>query len=259
MSDIVVMVDCPRCCQRKPADTYNPHICVDCAKAENSRYTYIRNHQDNWIAAAEDAGLDVWLRQPGETEWEYTVWCAYRDSYPGKKPSYSEVARQLNTTTNVVKKAAQRWTFQARMQAWIAECDRVTMMQRHSEILDMNADHINMSRKLREKLNTAIDLVEPAALKPSDIVALAKLAADMERKAQTDTMAQEDMQRELARGAENPELKKSPTKQNDLGEVVQILLQAGALGSVTQIGVRETREVVVADGNGQMIRHIEES
>ena len=116
-----------------------------------------------------------------------------------------------------------------------------------------------MSRKLREKLNTAIDLVEPAALKPSDIVALAKLAADMERKAQTDTMAQEDMQRELARGTENPELKKSPTKQSDLGEVVQILLQAGALGSVTQIGVRETREVVVADNSGQMIRHIEES
>ena len=56
---------------------------------------------------------------------------------------------------------------------------------------------------------------------------------------------------------ENPELKKAPTKQSDLSEVVGILLKAGALGDITQIGVKQTEtkttttQVVVQDDAGQ--------
>jgi len=198
------------------------------------------------MAAAADAGIDLWLRQPAETQWEYTVWTAYRDSYPGRKPSYQVVAQQLGTTYNVVKKVAQRWSFQARMQAWIAECDRVTMVQRRDEIINMNAEHIDMAQRLRNKLSAAIDLVDPAALKPGEIATLAKLSADLERSARTDTIAQDDLRVALLKDTDNPELKKSPTKQNDLSEVIGILHNAGVLGTITQIGVRETttREVV---------------
>lgn len=255
-NELVEMIVCAHCGQSKPADSRDRHLCEDCVRAENSRYTYLRMHQGDWMAAAQDAGLEVWLQQPGESQWEYTVWMTYRDSYPGKKPSYSDVARQLGTTYNVVKKIAQRWTFPTRMQAWIVECDRVTMQQRRSEILAMNAEHVSMAQRLRDKLSAAIDMIEPAMLKPSDIASLAKLSADMERKARVDTEAQEDMLRELSQGVENPELKKSPTKQNDLAEVVQILMSAGALGDVTHIGVREvtetktTREVVARGESG---------
>ena len=239
------VVKCPRCGQEKTADSRNPHMCVDCAKAENSRYAYLRAHQDDWMAAAADAGVDVWLQQPGETQWEYTVWVAYCDSYPGQKPSYQAVAKQLGTTYNVVKKVAQRWTFTARMQAWITECDRVTMAQRRQEILNMNAAHIDMAQRLRDKLSVAIDSVDPATLKPSDIATLAKLSTELERKARVDTIAQDEMRVELLKDTENPEMKRSPTKQSDLSDVVGILLQAGVLGNNLQVGIRETREVVV--------------
>jgi ribosomal protein L32 len=248
----VEMVHCPRCGQFKPAHHIDKHLCIDCVNAENNRVTYYRQHQEDWIANAKENGVDLWLQQPGETQWEYTVWTAYRDAYPGKKPSYGDVARQLNTTYNSVKKIAQRWTFQLRMQAWMKYCDEITMQQRRQEIIDMNKEHVDMAAKLRTKLGAAIEAIDPLSLKPGEIASLAKLASEMERKARVDTIAQEELRRDLMVDTENPDLKKSPTKQTDLSEVVGILLKAGALGDITQIGVRQTQttEVVVRDSDG---------
>jgi hypothetical protein len=168
------------------------------------------------------------------------VWSAYRDSYPGKKPTYNQVAEQLNTSYNVVRKISQRWSFPARMQLWMTEVDRITMLQRKEEILSMNKEHIDMATKLRDKLGTAINAIDPATLKPSDIASLMKLSTELERKARLDTEAQEELRNNLLVDTNNPELKKAQTKQTDLGEVLQILVKAGAL-----VGIRETREVVV--------------
>lgn len=252
--EVVRIIECPRCGQHKMMARKSPHLCVDCEKVENTRITYYRQHQDNWMDVAKEAGLDLWVQQPGETQWEFTIWTVYRDSYPGKKPTLGDVARQLNTTYNVVKKVAQRWSFPVRMQAWMQECDKITLMQRRQEILDMNKDHVDMAAKLRAKLSTAIDSIDPAALKPGEIASLARLAADMERKARVDTISQEEMRRDMMLDTENPELKKSPTKTNDLSEVVGILLKAGALGDITTIGVKETKttQVVVGDSDGNM-------
>lgn len=260
--ELVELIQCPKCGQAKPADQRDRHMCVDCARAENNRYSHLRMNQGDWMAISKDAGIDVWLQQPGETQWEYTVWCAYRDAYPGKKPSYGDVAKQLGTTVGVVRKIAQRWTFQARMQAWIVECDRITMEQRRAEILQMNAEHVSMAQRLRDKISVAIDSVVPETLKPSEISTLMKIATDLERKARLDTVEQDEKFRGALVDTENPNIKHSPTKQDDLGEVVKILLNAGALGSVTQIGVRETttttREVVAKDGDGNEALIIEE-
>lgn len=241
---------CPRCGQPNEQSKSSPNMCVECEKAENSRITYYRQHQEDWIANAKENGIDLWLQQPGESQWEFTVWTAYRDSYPGKKPTYSSVAQQLDTTYNVVKKIAQRWTFQLRMQAWMKYCDDLTMQQRRQEIIDMNKQHVDMASKLRAKLNDAIEAIDPLSLKPGEIASLAKLASEMERKARVDTIAQEELRRDTLVDAENPDLKKSPTKQADLSEVVGILLKAGALGDIAQIGVRQTTEVVVKDADG---------
>lgn len=252
--ELIEIIHCPRCGQDKPADSRDRHICVDCAKAENNRASYLRMHQSDWMEIAKDAGIDVWLQQPGETQLEYAIWSAYRDSYPGKKPTYAAVAEKIGTTKHYVGKVAQRWTFQARMQAWMTECDRITMEQRRAEILNMNADHISMAQRMRDKLSVAIDCIVPETLKPSEISSLMKIATDLERKARLDSIEVEDKYTFVDN--ENPNIKKSPTKQNDLGEVVQILLKAGALGSVTQIGVRETttREVVAMDDSGNEAR-----
>lgn len=255
----VIMVDCPRCGQRKPAHHIDKHICIDCSHAESNRMTYYRQHQGDWIAEAKEQGIPVWLQQPGETQWEYTVWLAYRDSYPGKKPSYGSVAEQLQTSYSAVRSIAQRWSFQPRMQVWIAECDRITLLQRQTEILDMNKKHIDMATALRDKLSTAIDAIVPTALKPGEIASLMKVSTDLERKARIDTIAQEEMRKAQLVDNANPALKQSPTKEGDIKEVLDILLKAGALGSMSAIGIRETtvREIV-ATGNSVMREKEEE-
>lgn len=252
MTDLVEvkMVNCPRCGFLKEAHAYSTHICVDCAKAENNRVQFNRLHHGDWMAAAAEAGIDVWVQQPGETQWEYTIWTAYRDSYPGKKPSYMSVATQLDTSYSAVRAVAQRWAFPLRMQMWMKYCDEITLLQRRTEILDMNKSHIDMASKIRSKLDTAIDAVIPEMLKPNEIVALAKLAADMEKAARIDSIAQDEMVSALLSDTENPDLKKETTSQTDLSEVVAILMKSGALKDVSKIATRQTTEVALVDSEG---------
>jgi hypothetical protein len=243
------LIKCVKCGQMKPPHKTDRHLCVECSRAESVRATYYRQHQGDWIAEAKEQGILPWLQQPGETQWEYSVWLAYRDSYPGKKPSISSVAEKLMTSYSAVKQIAQRWTFPVRLQLWIAECDRVTLEQRRREILDMNKSHIDMAAKLRAKLDAAIDAINPLALKPNELSNLMKMSAELERKARIDSIAQEEIRRELVVDNDNPDLKKVQTKQGDLPEILQILLKTGALGSITTIGIKETKEVVVHDAN----------
>lgn len=246
-------ITCRHCGQQKPAGK-TAGWCIDCEKAYNSRYNYIRQHNSNWMEVAKDNGLDLWERQPGETQLEWTIWQHYRDSYPGAKPSYKKIAAAAGTTYDYVVKVASRWSFNTRMQAWITECDRVTLSQRRQEVLDMNKDHITMATKLRKKMNEAIEAIDPLTLKPGELNGLLKTMAELEKKAHMDSMAIEGQLSEGFVDHENPNLKKSPTKQNDLSEVVSILLKAGALGDITQIGVRQTEtkttEVVMRDIDG---------
>lgn len=251
--ELVEIITCRHCGQQKPAGR-TAGWCLDCEKAYNSRYQYLRQHNSNWMEVAKDSGLELWERQPGETQLEWTIWQHYRDSYPGARPSYKKIAALAECTYDYVAKVASRWGFNTRMQAWITECDRVTLAQRRQEVLDMNKDHIAMAVKLRNKMNAAIDFIDPATLKPSELNSLLKTMAELEKKARMDQM---DVEGQLSEGFvdhDNPNLKKSPTKQGDLSEVVSILLKAGALGDITQIGVRQTEtkttEVVMRDRDG---------
>lgn len=253
MEELVEIITCRQCGQQKPVSRRTPNWCVDCERAYNNRYSFMRQHNADWMEVAKDNGIELWERQPSETQLEWSIWLAYRDSYPGSKPSYKGVAEKVGSTYDFVKGVASRWSFQLRMQAWIAECDRITLAQRRQEVLDMNADHISMASKLRAKLHTAIDNIDPLELKPGELNSLMKTMAELERKAHTDTIAVEAMRSEGFVDADNPELKKSPTKQGDLGEVLSILLKAGALGDMNSLGVRTTEtkvtEVVMKGDN----------
>ena len=247
MENLVEMITCRQCGQLKVASRNTPCWCEDCEKAYDNRYSYLRAVNEGWQDVAKDSGLEIWERQPDETQLEWSIWQAYRDSYPGAKPSYKAVAEKVGTTYGYVKKVARRWDFQIRMQAWIAECDRLTVAQRRQEVLDMNKEHIDMAQKLRKKLAAAIDLVDPATLKPSELNSLLKTVTELEKKAALDNVSQEIALRDSMQiSEENPDLKVSQTKQDDLGAVINILMQAGALGDITHVGVRKTTELVVA-------------
>jgi len=236
------MIKCRRCGQEKTPHKTNRHLCEDCVKAENNRVSYYRYHNFNWIDVAREAELELWERQPAETDREWQIWLAYRDMYPSTRPSYRQVAEQLGTTVAVVKKIGARWDFPVRLQAWAKYVDNLTLQQRQQEILDMNKKHIEMAQALNEKLTTAINAIDPYELEPKDIKGLLQLSAELERKAR---LHNSDVIRpELA--DENPNLKESPTKTEDLKKVLDILVKANVFKA---IGVKKTTttEVVVKE------------
>lgn len=246
-------ITCPRCGEKRLSSAVDTHLCEDCANEENQRAGHFIQANRDWIAEAKEQGIDPWLLQPGETQWEYSIWTAYRDCYPGKRPKLVDIARQMNTTYNAVKKIAARWNFPARLQLWIAECDRLTIAQRHSEILDMNQQHIKLANSLRDKLAQAIDNINPLELKPRDISSLVKASADLERRARLDVEAQEESLRQLSVGEDNAELRKVQPKQGDLQEILQVLAAAGVIA----VGIKETtkestttREIIANKGGG---------
>jgi hypothetical protein len=140
---------CRRCLQESEPHAANAHLCDACVKAEDNRVAHFRQHNYNWVEVAQEAELELWERQPGETDHEYNVWLRYRDAYPGKKPSYRGVAEELVTTYGAVHKIGSRWSFPARLQAWAKYVDNLILTQRRQEILDMNQKHIKMANTAR--------------------------------------------------------------------------------------------------------------
>jgi len=193
---------------------------------------------------AKEADLELWERQPGETDWEYTVWMHYRDQYPGKKPSYRDVAEALGTSVAAVRKISSRWSFVARMQAWSKHVDDITLAERRDQIKRMNETHVRLAEKISLKLEKAIDNLDPVGMTAKEINGLFKTMAEVERKARLDQSA-------AAQGVADdntPEVKKTTTPTDQLEDVVAILAKTGVLQN---IGVRQTTttttEVVIQE------------
>ena len=249
----VELIDCPRCGRKQvEAHPVDSHLCRECviSERERTRSAYkVVSRREDWIDVARDCGIDLWVMQPGESQWEYSVWCVYRDSYPGKKPDYRAVARQLNTTYDAVKHVASKWNFALRLQAWMSHVDKVTLEQRHREILDMNKEYVGIAATLRGKLATAVQGLNPAELKPSDIGMLMKTAAEIEKKARLDTLVEDEHisalsgNEEVASGIK----KKEAMKSDDMTEIVGILAKAGVLGALGGATVKTTTEVTIKE------------
>lgn len=221
-------------------------ICKKCNDLENTRA--VVNKTRTWVDIAEEAGLQLWERQPEESDREWLLWCAYRDMYPGKRPSISEAARVVGSTYGIAKNASGMWGWQTRLRAWAKEIDTVTAQQRREAMIEMNSRHINMAKELQEKIATAIGALDPGALKPGELKDLLKISSELERtallhevKSLSDTIEGEN---------KNATLKRSPTKPDDFNEVVDILMKAGVIK-----GIRQTTEVVVSD-NTDNLQHV---
>lgn len=240
------MIVCKGCGMETEPHKSDPNRCDACVKAEGSRITHLRQHNYNWMDVAKEAELEVWERQPEETDREWQVWLAYRDAYPSVRPTFRLVAEQLDLTVNVVNKVAQRWSFPLRLQAWAKHCDTLTMKKREQEIIAMNEQHTSMASKLNEKLAKAIEKLDPYALTPKEIQGMMKVATDLERKARLD----QPITTPVVINDENPDLKEATVPTEQLSEIVSILGKAGVLSNfgIRQTKTTETVEVVVKDG-----------
>ena len=229
----------------------NKHMCVECERAWHNRMHALRDTNRDWMTIAKQAGLELWERQPGETQWEYEIWQCYRDQYPQQKPSLADVARTLALPRNVVNTVATRWQYVTRLQSWVRSVDIKLVNDRRQAIADMHTAHLDLARKMSEKASEALKYLDASTMSAKDITSMLRTMVDIENKARLDQLQNDEKLAEVNSAAENPNLKTVESKQSDLGEIIGVLASAGVLGDITRIGVKSGPTEVVAEVNRQ--------
>lgn len=235
------LIHCCRCGRdNQVASASDDWLCADCAHMESTRLSRLSQNNTDWLAIADQAGIELWQKQPAETAWEYAVWSAYRDMYPAARPQYRDAARTCNTSTAVAKRLSMKWSWAARMNKWIEHVDAEMLLDKKNLIIDMNNKHVTLASKMADKISKALEALDPAFMKPNEITQMVKAMTEMERKAKADLVDVEEQKLSIVKPNTAAGLKKTEVKTSDLGEIVGVLAQAGVLGDITRIGVKQT-------------------
>ncbi|MBQ8627908.1 MAG: hypothetical protein IJ421_00345 [Prevotella sp.] len=203
----------------------------------------------DWVELARELGLAVYERQPEETDTEWLVWTTYRAHYPGRMPSWTALAAECGVSVATVTKAAKTWNFRLRIVEWSRYTDAGMAEERLAAIKAMNAEQLEQAQILSSKITEALTYLDPATLKPSEIAALMKLAADQQRRV-VEYMP-EKVEGQIISGADAA----SEAKRTDVAavsEILNIMASAGALGKQI-LGVEKktvtTERMIVGGGN----------
>lgn len=114
---------CKGCGTHLNQSTEDSEYCVPCTKTQAANTTLAKKVNATWMDEAEQLGLALFERQPTETDLEWLIWERYRGHYPMKLPTWSELAKECNTSVAKVTSTSQRWSFRVRMQAWARYTD----------------------------------------------------------------------------------------------------------------------------------------
>jgi len=113
---------------------------------------------------------EAWERQPGETTPAFAAFVAYRDL--GESRSIVRAAEQVGKAKSSLRGWSVTNQWQPRTAAYDAYLDR----QRRQRHLDLTRDAVDerweLSRKLRSKLDTAVEATDPAGWSPHGIARL---------------------------------------------------------------------------------------
>lgn len=236
---------CERCGATSGRSRRNPYICNDCYEKEAQASAVAKRTNDGWIEQAEALGLALYERQPEETDMEWLIWEKYRSHYPMKMPTWGDLARECGCAVGTVVKASQRWSFRARMVKWAQFVDDGNQEKRIVAIKEMNAKQLDMAKQLNNKLAEAIQGLDPALLRPNEIVNLMKVSTELERR--ITTYVDEKVE---STAVETKTQQRPKTRAEDLGEVLGILQSTGVLPGVDQkkiVGVEQKTTILVKE------------
>ena len=232
--------------------------CVKCAAAARQEGAITQRDNSHWLDQAIELGIPPWEQQPGESNEEYELWECYRALWPEVRPTVTRVAKDLKVNTSKVQRVATKWTWPARLQSWVREVNADRTAELRAAKRRMVEAHITLGEKLRTKMITAVNLLDPEDLTPNELVALLKETQQLE---QTSREALDAVERDTATDIDNmptgvmgqtDEQVRENSKGlsvDDMAEVVGILQQAGVLQvNGARVGVRQTTttEVVAA-------------
>ena len=221
-------------------------ICNTCAIGGRKGNLVVTKTNEDWQKIAETNSIEIYNRQPGETDNEWKIWQTYSGMYPASKPNLRVAANTLNISYSVAKNASSKWDYVVRLQSYKMYIDEQTMEQRRVAALEMSAKHIALANTLYDKVSQAVDLIDPMCLKPGEINNLAKTLTELEHRAlfDKDVKAAQEWKPKITgdTGSDKPVV----TKKNDLAEILGILGQAGALDNKV-LGIETTTRVIASE------------
>lgn len=242
VGDSLATFKCRRCGTHLNQSSVDKTLCGACYAKEAKNTALAKTVNSSWMDIAEEAGLALYERQPEESDEEWRVWCRYRDHYPMKLPTWSQLAEECQISVATVLKISGKWSFKVRMQSWARAADDATSQQRIEAIRKMNERQVDMAMKLQDKLSTAIDNLDPMLLRPGEIVNLMKAATELERRIKLAVPEKVDGTVQAA-GTKQKKL----TKVENLDEVVHILSASGLLpGQKLAVEQTTTTRIVAA-------------
>ena len=234
---------CAKCGKTTEQSMADERYCSSCYEKEAQNTKLAQRVNSNWMDQATELGLALFERQPEETDREWLIWRKYRDYYPRKMPTWTELATACGSSVATVTKAAQKWSYKVRLVAWSQYTDSTVQEKRIEAIKEMNKKQLSMAQTIQDKLQEAIESLDPLTLRPNEVVNLFKVATELERKVTTYVEEKVDSE---AGGRSGKQV--SLTKPEDLSEVVGILQRTGLLEGRT-IGIEQTTRVIAKEND----------
>ncbi len=237
---------CSRCGSENAQSRDNPKYCSRCATEIQKQTVLAKTTNSDWMDKAKEYGLEIFERQPDETDTEWRIWETYRSYYPAKLPTWTALAEKVGCAVGTVVKAAQRWSYKVRILDWSRHCDASTQEERVEAVKRVHLEQNALAELMLQKVNDAIVSLEPEFMKPNEIVNLAKLATEMQRRSTEYVPERIDQPAIVDKTTAAQDI----TKVEDLNEITAILQKAGALQPGTTMGVEKTTRIVVRGGDG---------
>lgn len=232
---------CEKCGTLVDRSSRDARFCKQCADTEIQNTAVSRKMNANWMDESKELGLQLFERQPEETDQEWLIWTTYRSYYPLKMPTWTELAKKCGVSVATVTRAAQKWSYKVRLVAWARFTDETIQEDRIVAIKEMNQKQLAMAQNIQQKLATAIEALDPTLLKPNEIVSLFKVATELERR--VTTYVDEKVE---STAVDSRTKQISTTRPEDLGEIVAILQKTGVLeGRI--VGVEQTTRLLAKE------------
>lgn len=238
---------CERCGREDMPSPDNPRLCKKCAIVDKNTTQLMKKTNSSWMDDAKEFGLEIFERQPEETNTEWMIWETYRNYYPGKLPTWSALAEKCGVSISTVVKASQRWSFKLRILEWARHCDAQSQEDRVLAVKEMNLAQNKLATTMLEKVNEAMEKLVPDLMKPNEIVNMAKLATELQKRT-VEAVPEKIQQPGIV---DKVSARQEVTRAEDLAEIAEILKRTGALDGGKTVGIEQSTRIVIRGGDEQ--------
>lgn len=196
----------------------------------------------DWQSLAATLGLELYERQPEESNNEWYAWCEYRKYYPGKLPTMSELSKACGIAVGTLVRYQQKWSWKTRLLHWSRATDADIMSKRREAIKKMNEDQLQIADAMMEKLKEGVMYLDPATMRPNELTNMMKVVSGIQKDITSYVEEPVDQPALDANTVKQSQL----TKKEDAVDVLSVLQSVGLLGDVnitkTEVSIKKEGE-----------------